>query len=367
VLRQVPRDYLDGGNVGRVRDLVPGRLATVIGKVTAARERRRPGRSDFLARVDDGSGAVQVTWFGQGFLSRVISLGDEMALSGAPEFSGARSLANPTFEVLGSEERELLHAGRIIPVHPLTAGLSAKVMRGLVHTALEQAGDLVEDPLPGELRSERDLEGIARALHDIHFPADDAALDRARRRLAYEELFLVQALLALRRARREAQSSGFVTAVGSERARAFVRGLPFRLTSAQKRIVGEILADQRSTKPMQRLLVGDVGSGKTVVALIAALHAIEAGYQAALMAPTEILAEQHFHTVEKLTKDFELTTVLLTGRGPLAGRRKALGAVQSGEAELVVGTHALIQGGVEFKRLGLVIVDEQHRFGVRQR
>ena len=367
LLRHVPREYLDARNVVGVKDLVPGVLATVIGKVVSARERRRPGRSDLLARVEDGTGAVQVTWFGQGFLSRVIHVGDEIALSGVSDLSVVRSLANPTFEVLGSEERELLHAGRIIPVHPLTAGLSAKVMRSLVHTALEQAGDLVEDPLPGELRAERDLEGIARALRDIHFPASDAALARARRRLAYEELFLVQALLALRRARREAAASGFVTAVGSEKARAFVRGLPFRLTAAQKRIVGEILADQRSTRPMQRMLVGDVGSGKTVVALIACLHAIEAGYQAALMAPTEILAEQHFQTIAGLAADFPLRTVLLTGRGAAAARKKALASVASGEAELIVGTHALIQGGVAFARLGLVVVDEQHRFGVRQR
>jgi ATP-dependent DNA helicase RecG len=367
LLRHVPREYLDARNVVRVKDLVPGKLATVIGKVTAARERRRPGRSDFLASVGDATGTVQVTWFGQGYLSRVIRPGDEIALSGVPELTAVRSFANPTFEVLDSEEKELLHAGRIIPVHPLTAGLSAKVMRTLVHTALEQAGDLIEDPLPGELRAERDLESLPRALRDIHFPADDLSLSRARRRLAYEELFFVQALLALRRARRESQASGFVTAVGSERARAFVRGLPFKLTAAQKRIVGEILADQRTTRPMQRLLVGDVGSGKTVVALIACLHAIEAGYQAAIMAPTEILAEQHFQTIARLSADFPLRTVLVTGRGPAAARKKALAAVASGEAELVVGTHALIQGGVAFARLGLVVVDEQHRFGVRQR
>ncbi|HEV8479974.1 MAG TPA: DNA helicase RecG, partial [Candidatus Eisenbacteria bacterium] len=230
LLRHVPRDYLDARNIVQIRDLKPGQLATVIGKVTSARERRRPGRSDFLARVEDASGAVNVTWFGQGFLSRAISPGDEIALSGIPEFSGIRSFANPTWETLGSEERELLHAGRIIPVHPLTAGISAKVMRGLVHTALEQAGDLMEDPLPGELRSERDLESINQALHDIHFPPDDPALDRARRRLAYEELFLVQALLALRRARRETQASGFITATTSTRARAFAKNLPFELT-----------------------------------------------------------------------------------------------------------------------------------------
>src|SRR5262245_34474890 len=367
LLHHVPREYLDARRVRRVKDLVPGELATVIGRVTVARERRRPGRSDFLARVEDETGAVQVTWFGQGYLSRIIGVGDEIALSGRADLAMSRSLANPMFEILGDEERELLHAGRIIPVHPLTAGLTAKTMRRLVHTALEQAGDLVEDPLPGELRAERDLEALPRALRDIHFPDDDAGLERARKRLAYEELFLVQALLALRRGRRESAASGLVTAAGSERARSFVRALPFELTAAQKRIVGEILADQRSPRPMQRLLVGDVGSGKTVVALIACLYAIEAGYQAALMAPTEILAEQHMRTIEKLAGNRGLAAVLVTGRGTAAARKKALAAVTSGEAELVVGTHALIQGGVEFARLGLAVVDEQHRFGVRQR
>ena len=367
LLRHVPRDYLDARRVRRVRDLRRGELATVIGRVTVARERRRPGRSDFQARVEDETGAVQVTWFGQGFLSRTIAVGDEIALSGVPELGPVRTLTNPMFETLGDEERELLHAGRIIPVHPLTTGLSAKAMRKLVHAALDQAADLVEDPLPGELRAERDLEAIGRALRDIHFPADEAALGRARERLAYEELFLVQALLALRRARREQAAAGYVTATTSTRARAFARALPFHLTAAQKRVLGEILADQKSTRPMQRLLVGDVGSGKTVVALLACLHAAEAGYQSAFMAPTEILAEQHFRTIERLAGDSGLRAVLLLGRSSAAERKRALAAVAGGEAELVVGTHALLQGGVAFARLGLVIVDEQHRFGVKQR
>jgi ATP-dependent DNA helicase RecG len=204
-------------------------------------------------------------------------------------------------------------------------------------------------------------------LHDIHYPDDDTALERARKRLAYEELFLVQALLTRRRTRREAAASGLVTATTSERARALVSALPFSLTGAQKRAVREILADQRSSRPMHRLLIGDVGSGKTVVALVACAHAAEAGFQSAFMAPTEILAEQHLHTLRRLGEPAGLRVELLTGGRPIAERRLVIAAVAAGEVDIVVGTHALIQTGVAFARLGLVVVDEQHRFGVRQR
>ena len=367
LLRHYPRDYLDARRITTVRGLVPGQLATVVGRVVAARVRRKPGRVDYLARVEDDSGAVSVTWFGQGFLSRTLGLGDLVALSGAPPPAHPIELVNPSFEVLGDEERELLHAGRIIPVHPLTAGLTAKLMRRLVHTALELVGDQIEDPLPGALRAERDLEALSAALRAVHFPEDDAALARARRRLAYEELFLVQALLAARRARRETAASGFVTAATSERARALVQALPFRLTRAQKRAMKEILDDQRAPRPMHRLLVGDVGSGKTLVGLVACVHAAEAGYQSALMAPTEILAEQHHRTVERFAAPAGLRVALLTGRLPAAERRRLAAALSAGEVDLAIGTHALIQEPVGFARLGLVVVDEQHRFGVRQR
>jgi ATP-dependent DNA helicase RecG len=367
LLRHTPRRYLDARRVRRIADLVPGELCTVVARVTATQVRRRPGRQDFLARLADASGTVAATWFGRGYLARTLAAGDEIVLSGALGPGRGRGFANPEFEKLDDEERELLHAGRIIPVHPLTAGVTGKGMRRLVHTALEAVGGELVDPLPGGIRAEHDLEGLAPALRQIHFPGDEAALERARRRLAFEELFLVQVLLATRRARREHGSTGLVTATTSERARALVRALPFRLTAAQKRVIAEILADQRAPRPMHRLLVGEVGSGKTLVALVACLHAAEAGFQSAFLAPTEILAEQHFRTLERFAAAARLSVALLLGRTRAAGRREVLEGVAAGRVELLVGTHAVLQEEVRFRRLGFVVVDEQHRFGVRQR
>jgi ATP-dependent DNA helicase RecG len=367
LLHHYPREHLDARRIRRVRDLVVEELCTVLVKVMSTSVRRRPGRDDFTARVSDETGSIGVIWFGQGYLSRTLSAGDELALTCSLPSGGPKQLVNPAFEVLGEEERELLHAGRIIPVHPLTAGISGKMMRRLVYTALDAVADLIEDPLPGFLRSERDLVSLPAALRGLHFPDNDEELARARHRLTYEELFLVQTLLAMRRARREQGLDGWVTAKTSERARALVDALPFRLTAAQKRVMGEILADQKSPRPMHRLLVGDVGSGKTLVALVACVHAVEAGFQTAVMAPTEILAEQHYRTLERLARVAELRTALLLGRIKGAKRREILESMLSGDLDLVVGTHAVFQEDVRFSRLGLVVVDEQHRFGVRQR
>ncbi|MGH7726391.1 MAG: ATP-dependent DNA helicase RecG [Candidatus Eiseniibacteriota bacterium] len=374
LLRHVPRDYLDARRTMPIARLVPRELVTVVGKVTYARVRQARGRSDLVTRVEDPSGALGVRWFGQGFLARTIREGDTLALIGRLVPGPGREFANPLFEVLEGDVTELLNAGRIVPRHPLTAGIAGRLLRGWMRAALDAIGPALarEDPLPAALRARLALPALNAALEFVHFPPDPKAAETGRRRLAFEELLVVQLVLAIRRRARAESGRALVTARGMARARAVIAALPFTPTAAQKRAVNEIVRDMKRDRSMHRLLVGDVGSGKTVVALIAAACAVEAGHQVALMAPTEILAEQHFRTLTALGRAAGLVPALWTGStGEVARkemrRRLRLPAGDRFALDLVVGTHALLEEDVPLPRLGLVIVDEQHRFGVRQR
>ncbi|MCA1716138.1 MAG: ATP-dependent DNA helicase RecG [Actinobacteria bacterium] len=258
------------------------------------------------------------------------------------------------------------HAGRFVPVYPANKGINARRVRTLVHRALDEAGRIL-DPLPADLLARHGLPNLHDAIHEIHFPADKERLAAATRRLVFHELFLIQTGLAARKTRLEKTESGRSHRGDGRLLNPFLKNLPFGLTGAQERVIEEALEGMRSEKPMRRLLQGDVGSGKTVVAVAALLSAVESGGQAAIMAPTEVLAEQHFISISTALKDLPVNVMLLTGSQGAAERREALEAVKSGEAHVAVGTHALIQKGVEFDDLSLVIVDEQHRFGVGQR
>ncbi len=277
-----------------------------------------------------------------------------------------RRMLNPMFEVLEGEVQDLLHVGRLVPVHSLTRGLTARAMREAVRQALVVA-DAVDDPVPAGTAARLGLAPLGEALRQIHFPDDDAALAAARRRLAFEELFLLQAVLELRRRVLAEHGRGLVTAGKGELAARIRRALPFELTEDQAAALEEIVADMRAGRPMHRLLLGDVGSGKTVVALLAAAHAIEQGLQVAFMAPTEILARQHAATLERFAAAAGVPVALLTGATPVAERRGLAERLEAGEPLLAVGTHALLEEKVRMPALGLAIVDEQHRFGVRQR
>jgi ATP-dependent DNA helicase RecG len=378
LLRHAPRSYLDARDVVPIARLAPGRVVTVVGKIVASEVRRARGRQDLRVRVADETGTLGVTWFGQGFLGRVLAVGRTVALSGELAPGPGRAFANPIFDLLDDDFAATpgggAAAGRIVPRHPLTAGVSARMMRAWIRGALDAVGPALQagDPLPPAVRSRLRLPALAAALEALHFPADLDAAERARRRLAFEELLLVQLVLAARRRARLESSAGLVTARGVARARAAIAALPFTPTAAQKRAVNEIVTDMKAERSMHRLLVGDVGSGKTVVALLAAACAAEAGFQVAFMAPTEILAEQHFRTLTALGGAAGLAPALWTGSTP-AGERKELArrlrlpAVDRFAIDLVVGTHALLEDEVPLPRLGLVVVDEQHRFGVRQR
>ena len=311
-------------------------------------------------KVVDHTSAMLVSFFNQGYLRQALHRGEEYILYGKVELVGNhRQMTNPHFEPAAQPR----FTGRIMPVYPLTAGITNHLLAGLVERALEELPP-VEESLPEAFRARHRLAGAAESYRAIHFPEDEAALDAARRRFAFEELFYLSLGLALLRERR---SRGAGPSFPEADPAGFYGLLPFSLTAAQRRAAEEAAADLRSPRPMNRLVQGDVGSGKTAVAAACAWMAHQAGWQSAMMAPTELLAQQHFHTLTALLEPAHMTVGLLTGSMRAAEKRKVLSALQSGDIHLVVGTHALLSQGVEFRRLGLVITDEQHRFGVDQR
>jgi ATP-dependent DNA helicase RecG len=353
----------------RDRTIVPvaaleqGRQATVAVEVLAdaGRPFRKGGLSILTVKVGDESGAVRATWFNQPWLAPKLKTGTPLLLSGSRDKRGFRV---SEFELLDSQPRVLSQG--LVAVHPATGQLKAQRIRQWLEQAVRWAGN-VPEPLPAELRVRRRLAGVADAIEALHFPATPDEVEVARERLAFEELFLYQAILATRkRSHRTARPAPRLGTPGVAVGR-WIESLPFEPTGDQLRAFDEIDADLDSGEPMQRLLMGEVGSGKTVVAVYAMLRALEAGFQAALMAPTETLAEQHAATLGRLLAEEATPFALLTGATPAANRRRALDQLASGELGLLVGTHALIEPDVRFARLGVCVVDEQHRFGVAQR
>ena len=372
LLHHYPRDYFDARVPVPLASVAPGRTVSVEGEVRAVEARRlsgggrsrSPSRSLVSALLDDGTAAVELVWFNQPWVAERIRRGVRLRAIGAvARFGGRVRIAPSEFEPIG--ERDPGAAG-ILPVYPLTGGITQKALRGWVRAALDRLGS-VEDPLSAALREEHRLPPLGAALADLHFPATTQARDRARRRFAWEELFWWELRLARKAASRRRPRGGIAMAREGELVPRLGRSLPYELTRAQRRVLTEIYRDMRSPQPMSRLLQGDVGSGKTIVALLALLRAIENGCQGALMAPTEILAEQHARKIGALLDELPVEAALLTGRVKRRARERVLAGLASGEVDLVLGTHALIQEGVRFRRLGLAIVDEQHRFGVEQR
>ena len=377
LIEHYPHDYGDRSSATEIADLRLDRQATVIVTVRTARLRPTRRRNLFIveATVADGSAPMNVTWFNQAWLADRLKPGVRMLLSGRLTGSGFRPDA---YEILGAETAGArgrdpirdqpgpptgLHTTGIVPIHPSGEGLRVQKIREWVWAALRLAPDALE-PLPSEVRARRRLPGAADARVAIHFPTSTEAAARARRRLAYEELFLHQAALQVRRGERRSALTAAALGAPGELVGGWLDQLPFEPTADQLGAFDELDADLASTRPMQRLLMGEVGSGKTVVALYAMLRALEAGRQAALMAPTETLAEQHFATLEQLLAGSGTPIGLLTGSTPAGRRRELLARLETGELPLVVGTHALIEPTVRFARLAVAVVDEQHRFGV---
>lgn len=377
-----PRDYIDYARQVKIRELVVGETVTLVGTVrrcTCFASPRNPKLTILEVVLKDSSGQLKLSRFfaGNRYQSRgwqeqqkrLYPPGTVVAASGlVKESKFGITLDNPELEVLENSNSAIgsLKVGRVVPVYPLTEGIQPDLVRRAVVAALPAAVHL-PDPLPEALRQRYDLVEIPVAIAHIHFPPDSAALEVARRRLVFDEFFYLQLSLLQRRQQQRQLQTGAALVPQGERIEQFYQLLPFKLTGAQQRVINEILQDLQTPTPMNRLVQGDVGSGKTVVAVVAMLAAIQSGYQAALMAPTEVLAEQHYRKLVEWFNRLYLPVELLTGSTTAAKRRQIHAQLQTGELPVLVGTHALIQDAVQFRNLGLVVIDEQHRFGVEQR
>jgi ATP-dependent DNA helicase RecG len=370
LLYRPPRRVEDRRTLRQIYDLTHGAVETVegtVGSIRAFRVRRRRNFVIVKAAITDGSGVLNAVWYNQGYIVRQLPAGARVILHGRVQRqAGEIQMIAPEFEVLEPGE-DTLHAGRIVPVYGATEGLTQRALRTMVMRALDEYAPAVREWLPDALRARYAFPPLAVALHDLHFPGTEDEQRAARQRLAYEELLLFQTLLLQHKQARQREPKGIRYGGATELLDRFEARLPYRLTRAQRRVVNEITHDMGAPHPMNRLLQGDVGSGKTVVAAEALLRCIGGGAQGALMAPTEILAGQHYLTLRALLDPIGVTTVLLIGGLSRAARREALDLIRNGGADLVIGTHALIEEDVIFARLGLVVVDEQHRFGVAQR
>jgi len=363
LVEHYPRDYDDRSHILPLSELTPGRAATVRGEIAGKVEVMRFGATVITkALLTNETGRLPLVWYNQPYLKNQLKTGVEYIFSGMVSgYRGRPQMESPDYEPIGGE---LLSHNRIVPVYPVTAGLSQKIFRGLIHLALEETGGQLTEFYPPPLLEQYQLIGRAAAVRGIHFPENDDSFLQARKRLVFDELFLMQCALFALKGHTEAASPFPFTDLDLS---AFLAALPFTLTDEQAKVVGEIIADFSSGRAASRLIQGDVGSGKTAVAMAAAYLAIRNGCQAVLMAPTEVLAVQHFQSLTVLFSRFGMTVELLTGKLSAREKREANERIRSGRAQMIVGTHALIQDKVQFANPALVITDEQHRFGVNQR
>ena len=375
LLRYYPRRYLDRTTVTPIRQIAEPGEYTVVGEVTSkGMIPGRGGRSRFELRVtDDSGGALKCVWFrGAGYIQRLYQKGETYAFHGKADKYGSQfSMAHPESDRL-DDASAALTTGRIVPLYPGGAalekvGLNSRGFRRLVYRLIKEHGLAIPEVLPESVRAQYDLIDGNVALRAVHFPRDAAERGRAVRRLKFEEFFFLQLLLALTKGRQEKQAGIRLGGAGPYTRRFLGEVLPFELTGAQRRVLDTVAADTASGHQMNRLVQGDVGSGKTVVGVAAMLMAVDAGHQAAFMAPTEILTEQHYATIQRFLEPLGLEVRLLIGGQRKALREEILAEIADGTAHVVVGTHAVIEDKVAFQDLGLAVVDEQHRFGVVQR
>ncbi len=387
LLHLVPRRYDDFSHLKTISQLVYGEEVTIIGRVERAENREsRKGHTITTCTLRDPTGVIQATWFNQAFLLKSFKPGRQIVLSGrVDQYLGRLVFQVPEWEPL---ERELIHTGRIVPVYPLTQGLRARWLRKLMKRMVDQWAARVPDPVPNHVLKRETLLDLPTAIKQVHFPDSMPLMQQARRRLAFDEFLLIQ-LGVLRQRRQWQRLMGRAIRVDREFLQSFLDQLPFKLTQAQQRSLDEIVEDLQRTRPMSRLLQGDVGSGKTVVAAAAIVLTVADGFQAVIMAPTEILAEQHYKSISQLLEGVRiprrsqeqgraeepgsqtaLETIrirLLTGSLTRSEKEQIHQEMATGQVDLIIGTHALIQEGVELQALGLAVIDEQHRFGVHQR
>jgi len=366
-----PFRWEDFSKIFKISELEPDSVVTIKAKIQLIKNRRSPVKKKFLTEslVADQSGSVKVIWFNQPFLTEVLRPGDEIYLSGKVSFDRyTMQLINPVYEKVTGNTTT--HTARLVPIYSLTNNLTQKQIRFLIKSVLPYI-KLIKDYLPLEIRKKFDLVDLNTALSQVHFPTNNDTLNQAIKRLKFDEFFLFQLQIILGKKEIDsslAQSINFA----EEPTKEFVSDLPFDLTQDQKKSAWQIISDLEKTKPMNRLLEGEVGSGKTIVAALALLNIALAGQQAVFMAPTEILATQHYKNIIELFKNKDFNVALLTRTKNLVNdeektKREILNKIKSGEIKIIIGTHALIQDKVNFSSLGLAIIDEQHRFGVEQR
>jgi len=381
LLLRFPLRYEDRAGLTSIAALRPGQTATVVGDVLSSgvRPTRRPSFRLFEVAIRDATGAVRAVFPNQSFLKDVFHPKQQVVFYGPLEYrGGGLQFTNPEYEIVRGDAEDTddahVHTGRIVPIYEKVGSLTTRMQRSLMHQLIGMLPEDLPDPLPANMRKALSLLSRRDAIVQTHFPPPGESVDalnnfrtEAQRRLIFEEFFLFQAGLVLRK-QKQADLQKARPVVVDDRIRDSARkALPFKLTAGQKEALREIVLDMQRPAPMHRLLQGDVGAGKTIVALLAAVVAMENGFQVAFMAPTEILADQHYLTIRRLLESSRFRVASLTGSVTGAKKRAVLAEIASGTTQLVVGTHALVEGAVEFRELGLVVIDEQHRFGVMQR
>jgi len=370
LLYYFPRRHLDRTTITPIRSLNSGDTATIVGKILACGEKPTRRRKLFQAILSDGSGQLKLVWFrGGDYMKRTLKIGDQLAVSGKIDFFNGFQMVHPEYDKLNADD-DPLNSGKIIPLYPLTTGLKKvrldqRPLRRILQSVLTGLS-AIPDLFPPVLLQEYGLTSRDNAFRWIHYADSEDQLTAAIHRFKFEEHFFLQLLMALRRKAVKSEQTTPLPLAG-ELVKSVYASLPFPLTEAQKRVLSEIRHDLAQPTPMNRLLQGDVGSGKTVVAVFAAVIAAENGVQTAIMAPTEILARQHYHSIGGYLEKVNIPCALLVGKTASAERKKLLTALAEGRLPVVIGTHALIQEDIGFHRLGLAIIDEQHRFGVVQR
>ena len=368
ILYSLPARYEDRSDFTAIKDLKAGQTATVKGDiVTLGMRLARNGKPVFQMAVTDQTGFIHAIWFNQPYLKDYFKKDQKVVLYGRVEQYDRLQFVQPEYEILKGDDTDSIHIGRIVPVYPLAGQLTQRYLRGLAFLAVTKYCRLLKEKLPTYLLAREKLVDVKFAVHNIHFPSSFANLEKAYRRIVFEEFFMLQLALAMKKKGASEASGGFGHRLGGELIDAFKRSVPFELTAAQKKATAQIERDMSSARPMNRLLEGDVGSGKTVVAAYALALTVQNGLQGVLMAPTEVLARQHFITLSELLMPLGINVALLIGGMDQKAKREVYSDIKEGKVNIVVGTHAVIQEAVEFKRLGLAVIDEQHKFGVTQR
>lgn len=370
ILWLLPRRYEDRGNFKKISDVKEGEVLTVSGQVKACGLQRIKARLNiFKIAINDGTGILYATFFNQPYLADYIKVGTSIVVYGKiDKYKNKEFVVNsPEYELLTGEEINSIHMGGIVPIYPATEGVNQKLIRTLTHAAISEFINCVSEDIPAELRTKHELLPLRTALKNIHFPEDMGIMRRARDRIIFEEFFIFQLGLAIKKQNIENIVKGISHNTSSELVKEFEKVLPYELTNAQKKVLAEIVADMQNQKPMNRLLQGDVGSGKTVVAIYALIFAIGSGYQAAIMVPTEILAKQHYHTIKELVDKIGVKVGLLISDMDSDEKKNLINEIANGNVDIIIGTHSLIQENIAYKNLGLIVIDEQHKFGVNQR